>query len=407
MSRKNILIVTDSFPPEPIVIAGLMKDLAEKLSQEHDVTVITPRATRPMGFEMNDFRTHQYPYKIVETDSFTYPPSKIVGRFRESYSMGSHVGRYIDRNHENIDVIYNGCWPLAGQYIVARKAKKYNIPTITMVQDIYPESLAAHLPKGIIANTIISSLLPLDKYIIKNSKFTHTISEKMVKHLSETRKVPKERFIAIRNWQDEEEFIKFHESNQDSGNKSTSEPLTFMYMGNVGPLAGLELVIDSFYEAALPDARLVIAGSGSQKKVLQDYVALHKIPNIEFWDVPQGKVPEVQSKADIMVLPIKKGFGKTSIPSKLPAYMFSKKPILASVDAESDTGECILTAECGWVVEPENKELFKQAIEVCAKLDKKELIEKGLKGFDFAMKNLSRANNLKMLSEIFNTLLKA
>ena len=55
--------------------------------------------------------------------------------------------------------------------------------------------------------------------------------------------------------------------------------------------------------------------------------------NIEFWEALNGKVPKIQAQADCMLLPIKKGAASSSIPSKLPACMFSAKPIIGCVDA--------------------------------------------------------------------------
>ena len=46
---------------------------------------------------------------------------------------------------------------------------------------------------------------------------------------------------------------------------------------------------------------------------------------------------------------------KTALPSKLTAYMFSGKPIIASIDLDSEVSEIIQKNNCGFVVEPENK----------------------------------------------------
>ena len=67
-----------------------------------------------------------------------------------------------------------------------------------------------------------------------------------------------------------------------------------------------------------------------------------------------------------MLLPLKKGAAMSSIPSKLPAYMFSKKPIIGSLDVQSDTARAIIESDCGLVVEPENEQAlinaFKEAV---------------------------------------------
>ena len=130
-------------------------------------------------------------------------------------------------------------------------------------------------------------------------------------------------------------------------------PFTYMYMGNVGPLAGIEVLFDAFSKAGLKDARLIIAGSGPAKDSLQKKAASYS-QRIEFWEVPSGKVPEVQAQADVMLLPVRKGYAKYSVPSKLPAYMFSAKPVIASVDEDSDTALCIVESGAGWRIAPED-----------------------------------------------------
>jgi glycosyltransferase involved in cell wall biosynthesis len=102
--------------------------------------------------------------------------------------------------------------------------------------------------------------------------------------------------------------------------------------------------------------------------------------------------------ADVMCLPVKKGFAMSSIPSKLPAYMFSAKPVLASVDAESDTARCIKDCNAGWVCEPENVEQIFNLMQKIVGLNKEELNIMGNSGREYAVKEFSRTENLKILA---------
>jgi glycosyltransferase involved in cell wall biosynthesis len=81
----------------------------------------------------------------------------------------------------------------------------------------------------------------------------HTISNGMRAYLAETRGVNIDRFVVVRNWQDEREFTIYQETHPIV----EDHPFTFMYMGNVGALAGLDVVIDAFVKASLNGARLV------------------------------------------------------------------------------------------------------------------------------------------------------
>ena len=396
MHKNKVLIITGVFYPEPVVSAGLMRDLASELSKNYKVTVLRPKPSRPMGFHIPDYSYDQFPFEVIETESYVHPASSLMGRFRESYSMGKWCERYIKEHHDNISLIYNGAWHMFGRSIVAKSALKYGIPYITPVQDIYPESLSSKLPNIPLLKQLVNKiLLPSDRFLLSNAVLIHTISDKMVDYLSKTRNIDKSHFIEVRNWQDERDFVEYAEKQQNEIKEDT--PFTFMYMGNVGPLAGIDVLFDALREAQLPNSRLVVAGSGSAKQSLMEKAKLYKDCIIEFWDVPTGKVPETQSKADVMCLPVKKGYAMSSIPSKLPAYMFSKKPVLASVDEESDTAACIRDNNAGWVALPEDVHSIACAMKSAAALSKDELAIVGCNGFEFAINNLSRSNNLPRL----------
>lgn len=396
MNKGKIVIVTGVFYPEPVVSAGLMKDLATELAKDYEVTVLRPRPSRPMGFQIPAYSYEQFPFEVIETDSYVYPASSIVGRFRESYSMGRWCAKYIEQHHEDICFVYNGPWHMIGRNIVAKAAMKHDIPYMTPVQDVYPESLSSKLPDVLCLRKVVNKLLlPSDKSLLSHAARVHTISEKMVDYLSRTRCLSKENFVVVRNWQDERPFVDY--ANQKGEQECADNPFTFMYMGNVGPLAGIDVLFDALKEARIDNARLVIAGSGSAKQHLMEKAKTYKDCLIEFWDVPAGKVPETQSKADVMVLPVKKGFAMSSIPSKLPAYMFSKKPVLASVDKESDTAMCIINSHAGWVAEPENVNSIAKSMRIAYETRVDDLLHMGDNGYNFAIENLSRTKNLKKL----------
>ncbi len=392
--KKTVVIISGVFIPEPIVSAGLMSDLAERMSDKYDVVVLRPHPTRPMGFQAPELDIKNLPYKVVELDSYTCPESKLFGRFRESISMGRACIKYLEAHKEDIVFVYNAPWHLFGRKKVAEFCKKNRIPNVTPVQDIYPESLLSKLPKvGFVQKIVKAALMPYDMATLHNANLIHTISDGMRDYLAEHRGLDKDRFVVVRNWQDERDFISFRSEHPEK----EKSPFTFMFMGNVGVLAGLEVVIDAFIRANLQDARLVIAGSGPAREALERQAKEHKGFDIQFLDVPFGQVPATQAKADVMLLPVKKGFARSSIPSKLPAYMFSAKPVLASVDSDSDSAKCILDAGAGWVCEPEDVEALADAMKRCVGIDVEELKRMGEVGFDYAIGEFSRTKNLQKL----------
>lgn len=393
----RIVIITGVFIPEPVVSARLLAELAERLAADYKVTILRPHPTRPLGFVPQPLDKSQLPYEIVELDSFTCPQSNIIGRFKESISMGKACCAYLESHKEETGFVYNSPWHLFGRKAVAEWCQKNHVPNMTPVQDIYPESLLSKLPKiGAVQWLVKKLLMPYDLITLRNADKIHTISGKMADYLSKTRKIDGSRFVVVRNWQDEREFVQYKK--QHESDEGIVAPFTFMYMGNVGKLAGLATVLDAYAMAeGLENTRLVIAGSGPAKEGLQQKASAIRNRKIEFWEVPFGEVPAIQAKADVMMLPVMKGFASSSIPSKLPAYMFSAKPVLASVDADSDTAMCIKNANAGFVCEPENTLILAKLMHQMANTPKEELEAMGKRGFDYAINDFSRTENLQKL----------
>lgn len=396
----NILIISCVFPPEPVVSAQISKDVAAGLnSKRHKVTVLAPEPSRPAGFSFRDFEkmgSQKYfnellnGVKVVRLSSKTYPQSNFIGRLKESYSFGKHVSVYVADHKDVIDVLYINSWPIFSQYLIAKTCMRFNIPYVIHIQDIYPESLSNKLSYGIgvIANIL---LMPFEKYHLRNARRIIAISENMKSHLIQSRGLDENKIAVVYNWQDEESF------NRIDTHNSRKDKFTFMYLGNIGPVAGVELLIKAFHLANLPDAALVIAGSGASKNGCVELASTFLDTDISFTEVPEGAVAEVQQQADILLLPVIKGGAKSSIPSKLPAYMYSSKPIIATLDEASDTAKAIFEAGCGWVGPAEDYEwLASQMIEAYS-LSGEELGKLGAAGYKYCAANFGKKVNLEKL----------
>lgn len=400
MCKKYILIISAVYPPEPVVSAKLSKDLYQAMkAQGKDVAVLHPKPTRPFGFKPEKDAIGLLGNNEITTNSFVCPQSSLIGRIRESFSFGKACEKYIKEHHKEISCIYANAWPMFSQRSIVKTAKKYNIPCVIHVQDVYPESLTNKMT-GALGKMVHSLIIPMDKYILGKCTKVVAISEKMKDYLAVTRNISKEKVSVVINWQDESEFLNY----QKTAKPEVEHPFTFMYMGNIGPVAGVDLLIEAFTQAGLNNARLVVAGSGSMKEKMQEKAAANK--NIEFWDVPNGKVPEIQAKADCMLLPIKKGAASSSIPSKLPAYMFSAKPIIGCMDDDSDTANAIKDAGCGWVIEPENARLLSEKMRTVAALDAAYLKAYGEKALKYGLEHFSKSENLRKLTEVIESVVQ-
>ena len=388
----NIFIISCVFSPEPVVSAAISYKLANYLAEQgHGITVICPPPTRPEGFLFDDQQDDKCIFKLIRTNSYTHPKSTLFGRLNESWSFGRKSYAAIKENRRQIDRIYMNTWPIFAQLWVSLACVRFRIPYFVHIQDVYPEALVNKLP-SIIQKTIKNVFTPFDHYVLQKAAQVITISQDMRTYLSTTRNLPESKFKIVRNWQ------KFNAIAPQTRELQKADRLTFMYLGNIGPVAGLDYIIELF--SYTKELDLVIAGSGSKKGELEALVRAKQLSNVSFRSVPSGAVEAVQSEADILLLPITKGGANSSIPSKLPAYMFSAKPVLGVLDTDSDSATTILNAACGWVTPFGELASALNTLSLIQQTSQEKLQTMGDSGKKYAEAYFSEDINLPLLANI-------
>jgi glycosyltransferase involved in cell wall biosynthesis len=381
---KNILIISAVFHPEPLTSAMMNYDLAVELAKNHNVTVLRPKPTRPIGKEYQYDDTSS-PFKCITLDSYTHPQSELIGRFKESIGFGQVCKKYIREHKDEIDVVYNSSWQLFGCNIVAHECVKQGVPYIVPVQDIYPESLFTHKHYPAFAVKLISMILnPIDKYYQKHAYKIRTISDEMADYLSETRGVSRDKYLVLDNWQNDEDF---------TYTPITNGKTVFGYVGSVNAHSNTELIIQAFAKANLYDSELRIYGGGNHKDNCVQLVKELGLKNVLFDVVEKTQVPEVQSKVNVLVLALPTGNGGLCLPSKMTSYMLSGRPVLASVE-KSATTRYILEADCGISVEPDNVDALADGFRKFAAMSIEEQNRLGDNSRLFAEEHLTKKSNL-------------
>ena len=368
-------------------------DMARELSKKYKVTVLRPYPTRPLGMRFDYHGMGDEPFETILIDSYTHPQSNFVGRFKESIDFGHKCAKYIEAHHGELAFIYNNPWQLFGVNIVAKVAKKYKIPYTIAIQDIYPECLFTnkHYP-SIVTSLSMALLKPIDKYYQKHAAFIRTISDEMADYLSSTRKLSREKYLVVNNWQNDEDF-------EDLKVSTENDKLRFVYTGSINLHANVDLIIKAFAKAGIPNSELLIYGGGNQKEACEKMVEEMGLKNVIFGFVKRTEVPQVQADASALVLALPAGNGNLCLPSKMTSYMLSGKPVIASVDADSATTRYIDAARCGIAVTPDNIEELEKGFKYFAQLSLEERKRMGANSRSFAEQHLTRSVNLKMVCD--------
>jgi glycosyltransferase involved in cell wall biosynthesis len=320
---------------------------------------------------------------------------------RESWSFGRYVCRYLEWQVRGVDVVYANTWPLLSQALIARHCCRWGIPLVLHVQDIYPESLETRFPVWL-AGLVVPPLRAWDRRTAHRAAKIVVIAEGTAKRYALTRRLPAERLAVIRNWQDQQPFLDVPPRVMAAQQHAVNGALfTFLYLGNIGPTTDMELVIRAFSQASISGSQLLVVGDGSWK---QHCVALAQRTGgvgVRFLSCPSSaEAPALQSLADVCLLPLKRGVAMNGVPSKLAAYLFSAKPVLATLDAGSDTARCIEEAQCGWVGEPGQLAWLAAKMAEVAALPPSKLEAMGQSGRAYGLKHFSKAEGVKRLAEV-------
>lgn len=149
-----------------------------------------------------------------------------------------------------------------------------------------------------------------------------------------------------------------------------------VYAGNVGFSQSLELLVGA--ARALPEVQFLVNGAGSARSLLEQQAA--GVPNVHFGDhQPIERLGEVLATADLHVVPLRRGLGAVSVPSKTYSILAAGRPILASIDPGTEVARILDASGAGVCVEPDDQDAFTAALRTML-ADPDRLVEMGAAG---------------------------
>jgi len=163
-----------------------------------------------------------------------------------------------------------------------------------------------------------------------------------------------------------------------------------MYAGNVGMSQSLELLVEAA-RAMVDDPGVVflVNGSGAARPHLEELAA--GLPNVVFGDLqPAERLSEVLATGDVHVIPLKRGLGRASVPSKTYSILAAGRPFVASIDPGTEVTRLAERSGAGVAVPPEDREAFIAAVKALVAAPE-ERAERGAAGRRFVEAWLSPA----------------
>ena len=243
------------------------------------------------------------------------------------------------------------------------------------IQDVFPD---AAIETGAISNQrVIAAASWLECVSYQRSDSVVLLSDDLANNVQ--RKLEQKfhkRIKVIPNFVDTQAIVPMSRLTNYRRELGIDESLVVMYAGNVGFSQSLELLLEA--ARVLPEVMFVINGEGAARNSLEAKAST--LNNVKFGDYQDvSRLSEVLATGDLHVVPLRRGLGSVSVPSKTYSILAAGRPICAAIDLDTEVPRILAAAKAGVCVEPDNQQAFVSAIKAMT-LDRKNLEEMGANG---------------------------
>lgn len=408
----RVHIISDVYPPEPVTAAGIARDIAEEMTRRgHETTVFAPFPNRPAGKLMGGYQRswrqveQRDGYRIVYSWHTLSKHSLLASRTAENISFGLTSTLQLLREPVP-DVVYMNTWPLFAQWMNTYVLCRRGVPVICVVKDLYPESF---FNAGRISAThpVVRLAIAIDVRVYEQSALVTALNPLMAAHIITTRRVPPSQIRVVHDWVD---VVHFHKNQPKNGSfrqqhNLSADLFVAMYVGSMTRMAGLELYVQAAERLRhRRDIRLLLVGDGAIREEVEATIRRQGLENIQvLYPLRPEEVPAVQAAGDVLMLSLLPGGAEHATPSKLIFYMFSQRPVLASVQADSPPAHIIREAQCGYVVRQGDPKDLAERLEQMAD-DRAALQQLGDKARRYAEAHFLKASVLPQMCDLIEQL---
>ena len=393
---KEILILSNYYPPEKGAAANRIEQLALKLHQNnYKVSVICPLGNYPKGELFPEYKGR---FSVTENRNnitvkrlWIYPSvsKNILVRIVSTLSFSMSLFVYLLFKKTPQKVIVQSP-PLLLSFISVLVLSLKNKKIILNVSDLWP--LAAieleALKKGSFSHKLS---LFFERFIYKKAALILGQSNEIITHIK-TISPEKECFL-YRNYPD-------HQVSEMELKTVENQPIKIFYAGLLGVAQG---VLDLCEKIDLSDSNieLHLFGDGAEKSQIEALISSKNVEKIFFHGMMERKeLHETLKTFDIAIVPLKtRIYG--SVPSKIFEYGSLGFPILYFGGGEGET--IVEEHNIGWVAKVENFQDLNQKLVTISKLSKSDLDKMKQRIFNTAKTAFHLDNQIKdlVLKKVF------
>lgn len=407
----KILLVTQYFWPETFIISDLVRCL---VAEGHTIEVLTSKPNYPDGKIYSGYKAKGYVQEYYDGTILVHRvpliPRGSGGAIRLALNYLSFVVSGLFYFHrivqsQQFDVIFVfAVSPITSAIPAIYLKKRFKIPLVLWIQDLWPESLSA---TGFIRNKFILKLVgrlvhwiysATDMLLLQSFAFQRPVSQ--YAHSQKMAYYPNS-YLESSSCSADEAIIPNHILLEFERN------FCLVFAGNIGRAQAVETIIAAAEQLQyLSDCKFVVVGSGSMSEWLEKQITEKGLINVILTGrFPPSVMPCIFRRAAGLLVTLKREeVFSYLIPSKVQACLASGRPVIAALDGEG--ARIIEMAKAGFVGPAEDVVALVKNIERLYHMSTSDRKKLGDSGRAYFMENFEMRNQSKQLIKIFEEIIK-
>ena len=390
----HILLLNQYYPPDTSATAKMAVQVAEKLAERHQVTVVAGRPSYdpdefyPFAFLRRDIRDNVTVERVAST---AYPRHQMRRRVSNYLSyLALAVPRALAIHPDIVLAMTDP--PVAGiaGAFIARMADR---PFVYNIRDLYPDMA--------IGGDIVQPNRWVDRWEKMHRRALHqavrviVLGDDMRERII-SKGVSPDRVVVVR---DGASFPPSPPERNDLVVQKIRCDFSFvaLHAGNLGFYGAWDSLLKAAHILRNENTGLVFVGDGANRAAME--ISAKPLPNVRFLPFfPIEQVSHVMMAGDVHIVTVRRGLEGVVVPSKLYSILAAGRPVLAIAAAESDAARIVRESGCGISADPDDPAAIAAAIRELRN-DQNRLIQMGIRAKETAAK-YARVDELERFAEV-------
>ncbi|MGJ1285275.1 glycosyltransferase family 4 protein [Sphingobacterium spiritivorum] len=332
---------------------GIYQDLLRKFRDKgHSVTIVTS-VERRKGIATN--LQNKGNVNILQVKTFNIQKTNIVekgiGTLAIEYQFLAAIKKYLVGI--KFDLVLYSTPPITFAKVIDFIRKRDKAFSYLLLKDIFPQNA---VDMGMIkeGSFIHRQFLKKEKKLYAVSDVIGCMSKANVEFiLKHNPELVQKKIVVNPNSINPVSFNYTTEEKKSIREKYSvpSEKVVFVYGGNLGKPQGLDFLLETIALNKDPDAYFLIIGDGTEYPRIKSWFEEKFPSNAKLLQrLPKTDYDRLLAACDVGLIFLDRNFLIPNFPSRLLSYLEMEMPVISATDPNTDVGDVIQQAGCGFKV---------------------------------------------------------